>query len=241
MWTYDSNAHSATHTARGAVDPAAQADRKAPAGAPATPQDAAKEFLANITPTTDVRVDPEVTVAGQAAYDLVLTPKAGTSLVKQVRIAVDGAHFVPLRVRVFGTGGNPALDIAYSDISFTQPDAAMFTFNPPPHTTVTQQAAPQHKAPTATQKKALESRKAQAQKDTTTVGTGWSSVVVTKLPNSATGSNQTLQRFVKNLPETADHTGRVLKGTIFTAIVTNDGRLAVGSVDEAAVSQALAH
>ena len=119
VWTYDSRAKTATHTALPAGDPAA--DRQAPAGAPQTPQQAASEVLAKLTPTTDVRVDPDVTVAGQAAYDLVLTPKDTGSLVKQVRLAVDGANFVPLRVQVFGSADKPALDVAYTDIAFGQP------------------------------------------------------------------------------------------------------------------------
>ncbi|MGI3783919.1 MAG: LolA family protein, partial [Janthinobacterium lividum] len=142
VWTYDSRAKTATHTALPAAD-AAKADRKAPEGAPQTPQQAAQELLAKVTPTTDVRVDPDVTVAGQAAYDLVLTPKDSASLVKQVRIAVDGANFVPLRVQVFGAGDKAALDIAYTDIAFGRPDARMFAFNAPKGTTVTEKAVPE--------------------------------------------------------------------------------------------------
>ena len=120
VWTYDSRAKKATHTTLPEGD---QADRKAPAGAPQTPQQAAQEVLAKLTPTTDVRVDPDVSVAGQDAYDLVLTPKDAASLVKQVRIAVDGANYVPLRVQVFGAGDKPAIDVAYTDVAFGQPSA----------------------------------------------------------------------------------------------------------------------
>ena len=147
VWTYDSRAKAATHTTL--PDGTDRADRQAPAGAPQTPQQAAQEVLAKLTPTTDVRVDPDVTVAGQAAYDLVLTPKDGASLVKQVRVAVDGANFVPLRVQVFGAGDKPALDVAYTDIAFGQPDARMFSFNAPEGTKVTEKAVPERKAPTA--------------------------------------------------------------------------------------------
>lgn len=239
VWTWDSRAKTATHTTVSASD---QASRKAPAEAPSTPQQLAQEFLSKVTPTTDVRVDPEVHVAGQAAYDLVLTPKDSASLVKQVRIAVDGTNYIPLRVQVFGTGQKPALDVEYSDITFGQPDARMFAFNAPAGTKVTEKAAPEHKAPTAAEKKDLAARKAQAQQDTTTVGTGWTSVVITKLPADAASSNKTLTGFLGQLPTTTGSwgTGHVLKGTIVTAILTDDGRLAVGAVDEAAVSSALA-
>ena len=240
VWTYDSRAKTATHTTLPAD--AAKGDRKAPEGAPQTPQQAAQELLAKLTPTTDVRVDPDVTVAGQAAYDLVLTPKDGASLVKQVRIAVDGANYVPLRVQVFGSGDKAALDVAYTDIAFGQPEAQMFSFNPPAGTKVTEKAVPERKAPTAAEKKDLEARKAQAQKDTTVVGSGWSSVVVTKLPSGAADGNDTLKGFLGQLKPVSGSwgSGRELDGTIVTAILTDDGRLAVGAVGGDVVAAALA-
>ena len=240
VWTYDSREKSATHTKAPAE--AGQADRKAPEGAPQTPQQAAQEVLAKITPTTDVRVDPDVSVAGQDAYDLVLTPNDGASLVKQVRLAVDGTHFVPLRVQVFGAGDKPAVDVSFTDIAFGQPDARMFTFNPPAGTKVTEKAVPERQEPTAGQKKELEARKAQAEKDTTTVGTGWSTVLVTKLPSDAATGNETLKGFLNQLKPVSGSwgTGRELDGTIVTAILTDDGRLAVGAVNGDALSSALA-
>jgi hypothetical protein len=231
------------HTTRPAGD---QADRKAPAGAPQTPQQAAQEILAKLTPTTDVRVDPDVSVAGQDAYDLVLTPLDAASKVKQVRIAVDGANYVPLRVQVFGAAGKPAIDVAYTDVEFGQPSAQMFAFTPPPGTTLDEKAVPERKAPTQkltpAEKKELEARKAQAEKDTTTVGSGWSTVVVTRLPADAATGNETLQGFTSQLKEVSGTwgKGRELDGTIVTAILTDDGRLAVGAVGGDVVAAALA-
>jgi outer membrane lipoprotein-sorting protein len=240
VWTYDSRAKTATHTTL--ADGANGTDRQAPAGAPQTPQQAAQQVLAKLTPTTDVRVDPDVSVAGQDAYDLVLTPKEAGSLVTQVRVAVDGANFVPLRVQVFGAGEKPAIDVAYTDVAFGQPDGRMFAFNPPADTKVTEKAAPERTEPTAAQKKELEARKAQAEKDTTTVGTGWSTVVVTKLPSDAAAGNETLKGFLGQLKPVSGSwgTGRELDGTIVTAILTDDGRLAVGAVGGDVVAAALA-
>ena len=45
-----------------------------------------------------------MTVAGQAAYQLVLAPRSSRSLIGQVRIAIDSQHRVPLRVQVFARG-----------------------------------------------------------------------------------------------------------------------------------------
>ena len=63
-----------------------------------TPQQAADAALAAIDPTTNVTSDDTTTVAGRAAYELVLTPKDDRSLVGEVRIAIDGEQHIPLRV-----------------------------------------------------------------------------------------------------------------------------------------------
>ena len=239
VWSWDSRAKTATHTTLSASD---QADRKAPAGAPQTPQEVAKTVIDDIQPTTDVRVDKGTAqVAGRDVYNLVLTPKDPASLVKQVTLAVDGENYLPLSVKVFGAGDQPAFSVEYSTVTFGPQDAANFAFNPPEGTKVTQKAAPEHKAPTAAQKKELAQHKEQADKSTTTVGKGWSSVVVTKLPSDAT-SNDTLKGFLGQLKPVSGSwgSGRELDGTIVTAILTDDGRLAVGAVAPDAVSAALA-
>ena len=74
------------------------------------------------------------------------------------------------------------------------------------------------------------------------VGSGWTSVVVTKLPSGAAGDNETLKGFLSQLKPVSGSwgTGRELDGTIVTAILTDDGRLAVGAVGADVVSSALA-
>ena len=73
---------------------------------PLTPQQAAQQVLAAVGPTTTVSVASNVTVAGQAAYGLVLAPKDARSLVGQVQIDVDGRNGVPLRLQVFARGAS---------------------------------------------------------------------------------------------------------------------------------------
>ena len=87
--------------------PARSAPELAPMQTPQTtltPQQAARAVLAAVGPTTTVRVASNVTVAGEAAYQLVLAPKDGRSLIGQVRIAVGARRNVPLRVQVFPRG-----------------------------------------------------------------------------------------------------------------------------------------
>jgi outer membrane lipoprotein-sorting protein len=101
---------------------------------PLTPQEAAKQALAAVGPTTRVTTETNVTIAGQPAYQLVVAPKSSQSLIGKITIALDAQHLsVPLRVQVFARGAtSPAFQIGYTSISFVTPAAANFRFSPPP-------------------------------------------------------------------------------------------------------------
>jgi hypothetical protein len=80
------------------------------------------------------------------------------------------------------------------------------------------------------------------------VGKGWSSVLTTAMPpmsNGASGSSTslgTLGAVMKSLPTVSGPwgSGHLLSGTLFSALVTDDGRVAVGAVPPAQLYQALA-
>ncbi|MGI8450182.1 MAG: LolA family protein, partial [Streptosporangiaceae bacterium] len=126
-WLWDSPDNTVTHVA-------VPANQKLPSipSTPLTPQQAAGQVLAMAGPTTTVSAVSNVTVAGEAAYQLVLAPKSPGSLVGQVRIAIDGQHGVPLRVQVFTKGAtSPAIQIGFTSVSFVRPAAADLNFRPP--------------------------------------------------------------------------------------------------------------
>ena len=134
-WTWNSRTNQATHYLLPAGTPAG------PLGAPSsvppqsipTPQQLAKQILAAAGPTTTVGLQQNVTVAGQAAYQLSLAPKDGRSLIGQVRIAIDARDSLPLQVQVFARGASgPALSVGYTSLSFAVPAASNFSFSPPP-------------------------------------------------------------------------------------------------------------
>ncbi len=54
------------------------------------------------------------------------------SLIKQVRIAVDGDTKLPLRVQVYAASKKLVFEVGYTDVNFTRPDDREFEFNPPP-------------------------------------------------------------------------------------------------------------
>lgn len=106
---------------------------QAPAQTPLTPQQAANEVLAAVGKTTTVSVQANVTVAGEAAYELVLAPKETGSLIGSVQIAIDGKTGVPLRVQVYAKGAtSPAFQVGYTSISYVAPAPANLQFTPPP-------------------------------------------------------------------------------------------------------------
>ena len=107
-------------------------DSSEPAGAP-SPQQIARQFLAAVGPTTTVSVADNVSVAGRAAYQLVLAPKSSQSLIGRLAIAVDAATHLPLQVQVFARGAaSPAFSVGFTALSFARPDPSNFTFTPPP-------------------------------------------------------------------------------------------------------------
>jgi outer membrane lipoprotein-sorting protein len=129
VWQSDSN----TVTRMQLPAKAAEAHAKAmPSQVPLTPQEAASQALKAVGPSTRVTVDRTVTVAGQPAYQLVLTPKSSASLIGRVSLAIDATRNVPLRVQVFARGAaSPAIQVGYTSISFVKPAAANFNFTTP--------------------------------------------------------------------------------------------------------------
>jgi len=226
-----------------------------PTDLPTSPQAAAERALAAITPSTQVTTSGTATVAGRSAYELVLKPKEATSLVAQVRVAIDGTEHVPLRVQVFAKSvADPVFEVAFSAVDFARPDAAQFTFNPPPGTTVTDGKVPTDAkkgiAPGASKTKTVAPQVNSA--DMFKVfGKGWGSVLVVKMPvpdasagagAKADQSIAQLMKFVGLLPKVSGSwgSGHLMAGTVFSALLTDDGRLVVGAVTPEGLYAALA-
>ena len=228
VWTWSSKDNAATHRTVTA-EPGST-----PSETPRTPEEAANRVLKALEPTTTVTSDSSVEVAGRAAYELVLDPNDANSLISQVRIAIDGDTKVPLRVQVFGTDNKIVFEVAYTSVDFTRPDDAEFVFNPPPGAKVTE-IQPSDKTPSPQDRE-------QPQNARTVVGTGWTAVVVTKVGDpSNSQSDQQLKEFLSKLQPVQGSwgSGRLLAGTAFSAVWTDDGRLAVGAVRPDVIYQAL--
>lgn len=144
VWIYDSQQNSVLHGTAAPGDFAkqeakskAEARAQELAKAPITPQQAAQQLLAAISPSTKVTVDGTKSVAGRAAYTLVLTPKQKGSLIGKVTVAVDYQNGAPLQVAVYPAGsGTPAFEVGFTSVSFSAPSDAQFNFTPPKGATV---------------------------------------------------------------------------------------------------------
>jgi outer membrane lipoprotein-sorting protein len=181
VWLWESSADQATH-----LTLSANADAPGAASIPLTPQQAASQALARVGATTVVRVDSNVTVAGQAAYQLVLVPKSSSSLVGEVRIAVDSTRDVPLRVQVFAKGASsPAMQVGYTSISFAAPAASTFAFSPPAGATVVQEngGTSSDKAPGAAAGNGSGNSGSDLLNGASVIGSGWLAVLA--VPSSS--------------------------------------------------------
>lgn len=206
-----------------------------------TPEGVARWVLTMLDPTTAVSTTSNDRVAGQAAYELVLRPKTAATKIGSIRIAIDARHHIPLRAEVFARGaGKPAINVGFSSISFTAPPASRFDFTPPPGAKVTTPKSLMA-APHTVRHPAL--RKPAATALPHVVGTGWSSVLVGTIPAKSTANtkDQSLQSALKLLPEVSGSWGRghLLDTALFSAVITDDGRFAVGAVQPATLYAAL--
>lgn len=243
VWTWSSSTNEATHrTLPKDVGSADKSKLPVSPDAPSTPEEAAKQVLAAVGDTTAVTTDKSAVVAKRDAYELVLTPKDDRSKIESVRIAVDAETSVPLDVQAIAKDGTTVFDVGYTDVTFGAPDAGQFVFTPPPGAKVTEGAVPQaRKAPSAADKKAAQEKAQAAKSATKVVGEGWTSVVVTTLPKDATSSPQ-VAGVVKALTAVSGPwgSGRLFSGPAFSAVLSDDGRLAVGAVDASLLYDALA-
>jgi outer membrane lipoprotein-sorting protein len=268
VWTWSSADNSATHYQIPARPDGADADQQPPESALAmTPQQAADAALAAIDPTTSVTTDGTAEVADRAAYELVLAPKDTTSLIGEVRIAIDAEQHIPLRVRVIAKGAStPAFEVGFSQISFDAPGAEQFQFSPPPGATVTESGpaedAPGQAAPQLAPDAAAPDTAGQdgpptfVSDEPTVVGTGWTSIVVATLPPASAEPSPTptdgstpdgatpdsadpgraaggeLQSVLGSLPQVSGDwgSGRLLQSTLFSVLITDDGRVLAGAV-----------
>ena len=240
LWTWSSHDNEATHIT---LPERPTADEPREPEMPTTPQEAARAVLEAIGPTTAVSTDSAVEVADRPARELVLDPTDDRSLISQVRVAVDDETSAPLRVQVLGVGGQTVAEIGFTAVEFATPDAGQFVFNPPPGAKITEKGALEppadHELTDAEREQARDAAE-EVEDNTEVVGEGWTAVMVTKVPEDAASGQ--LGAVLASLPAVSGEwgSGKLLAGTAFSAVLTDDGRLAVGAVQPQLLYDALA-
>nr|WP_042190036.1 sigma-E factor regulatory protein RseB domain-containing protein [Kibdelosporangium sp. MJ126-NF4]CEL19054.1 hypothetical protein [Kibdelosporangium sp. MJ126-NF4]CTQ95144.1 hypothetical protein [Kibdelosporangium sp. MJ126-NF4] len=217
-----------------------------------------KDVLNLVRQYSDVKVDGTARVATRPAYELVVTPKpTERTLLREIRVAVDSETRLPLRLQVLANGqAEPALKVEFTELNVGPQDAKLFQFAPPQGATVQDKTKADHP-----QKDSAEGRKGFqdliGSLNLQTVGDGWDTTLVAKLPgdlNSLAGKVQgdkapgmgrgnfdvtsLLKSFGK---ETSGPwgTGYVFSTKVATALVTTDGRVAIGAVPEQVLTEAI--
>jgi outer membrane lipoprotein-sorting protein len=236
VWLWDSSSNKATHVVLPPGETGARRrGQELPAQVGLTPDQAAARALAAIDPTTAVSTDGTASVAGRAAYELVLRPKDTRSMVGQIRLAIDARTHIPLRVQVFGrtAGAKPGLEVGFTRISFDQPGAEHFVFHQPPGGTTDTHVLAGGGDLSGTVLGLPDRAEAHAA-GAKVVGTGWTAVVVQDgvfIGGGGTDSGP-LGPLAQRLPRVSGSwgTGRLLTGKLFSALFTDDGRVLAGAV-----------
>lgn len=265
VWVWQSSSNTVTRMQLPARDGrAGLRPAPMPSQLPQTPQQAASQALKAVGPSTRVSVERNVTVAGRPAYQLVLSPKAGGSLIGRIAIAIDATKNVPLRVQVFAKGAaSPAFQVGYTSISFVKPAAANFSFTTPAGAKVKVVSPPADSTgPTSAKDKRASGEPQVIGKDWLSVavlpasalagvnGTGNASSVAGQAAQSAAGSpaggGGEDAAVAAALLKTATPvhgawgSGKLLHTSLVSVLMTSDGHVLVGAVTPAVLESAAA-
>lgn len=237
LWFYDSEDNAAVHaTLPERTLTSADLDYLEGLQDVPTPDRLAAQFLEKADPTTEVSVGPDRSVAGREAYQLILTPRTDDTLIASITVDVDGETGLPLAVSVAATDSTePAFSVAYTDISFDAPPAGIFDFTPPADATVTE--APDHArdgGPGTAGSHDMDGAKDQAKDpaenptEPTITGTGWGTVL--EFPAGDTPANSGEFAGMIDQLSTQVEGGHLLQTRLLNILLTDDGRVLVGSV-----------
>ncbi|OIH94458.1 hypothetical protein [Curtobacterium sp. MCBA15_001] len=221
VWTWDSKQNEATHVTLPKSTATSMQDGTT------TPADIAKQAIDAITPSTTVSKPTSTTVAGQRAWQIVLTPKSSDTLVGRVELAVDQQTGLPLSAAVQAKGqSDAAFQVGYTSLSYGAPAARLFDFTPPSDAKVTTKdlsGAAAHGAHHG-------SRPGTDGSAPTVTGSGWDTIA--ELPagtadRSGLGTDSTA--LLDQLTRAVDG-GRAIQTSLVSVYLTDDGRVLAGAV-----------
>lgn len=211
----------------------------------ADPAAAAAELVTAMQADSTVTVDGTARVAERPVYQLVLTPKpTERTLLREIRVSVDSELRIPLQVEVLANGqADPAVRIGFTEFSAAQQDPNLFAFTPPAGATVSEKKVDE-------ELHGNDFEEWMAQADMKTVGRGWDIVATGKVPADALknaeemsgASDQDLFALLETVGKKVTGefgTGYVITTNVGTALITEDGRVAVGAVPQQVLIEAV--
>ncbi|MEV0595844.1 LolA family protein [Nonomuraea cavernae] len=241
-WYWDSDGNTATRVKVKTGGWTHESATRMPTPSDLTPQAAAAKVLAEADEHTAIGVTNTAAVAGRPAYQLVLRPKAETSLVQEVRLALDGETYVPLRVQVYAKGSaEPAFEVGFTQVTFTPPAEENFTFTPPAGAKVQERSLGEEVAGKAGEHTGEHTGDA---KDLKVVGEGWGAVAEVPMPDlgspaeasggqgDAAEAGALLDGVLKSATPVSGTwgSGKLITTKLVTVLLTDDGRLLAGAV-----------
>lgn len=223
------------------------------------PAEVADYVLEEASEYSAITVGVDQNVAGRAAYELIATPLAAETTVDYVSVAIDAETGMALNVKIMAKGQvEPAMQIGFTSIDYSTPDASIFEFNPSSDVTVTEMEMPEEftiDGETYTKEELeaeFEAKKAEYAADKPTeeemqaeyealkaeyeamenkpefYENGWASVVEMTL-----GDEMPVEMFESELfsdmTEQVDG-GQVISTPLVNVLITDDGRVLAGAV-----------
>ncbi|MBP2320800.1 outer membrane lipoprotein-sorting protein [Kibdelosporangium banguiense] len=250
LWSWDSQSNTVSKFVHGD----AVTKEKLAGSDPAT---LGKDLLNLVRQYSDVKVDGTARVATRPAYELVVTPKpTERTLLREIRVAVDSETRLPLRLQVLANGqSEPAVKVEFTELTVGPQNADLFKFTPPQGATVKERkegdSSDKGARGDADMRKGMGNLLSNLKLQT--IGEGWDTVLGAKLPGDLNGmlgqmqgngrgkgfdANALLKSFAKEVSGSWG-SGYVFSTKVGTALVTTDGRVAVGAVPEQVLTEAI--
>jgi len=199
-----------------------------------SPASVAEYFLNQASSSTTFTVGNDAMVAGRGAYQITMTPRTADTLVKSVRLSIDGATGLPLAVSVSAAGqSSAAFEIGFETISFERPSAELFNFTVPTGAKLIEVPLPTEadlkkyagKTPTAADEARARAEFEKLQK------AGWSAVV--EIPANEVPAEFSLgikgNKLYKELTKPVAG-GRLFTTALMNVLIADDGRILAGAV-----------
>jgi outer membrane lipoprotein-sorting protein len=244
-WLWDSSTQTVTRFiwAQGGAQTAPRSGIL-PAKAPLTPGQLASSLLKHVGQTTAVTTGTPLYVAGEPAYQLLVTPKAaGGSTVDHIEIDVGATGSllgVPLQVAIYATGqSSPAIELGFTGVVHPgPPPSSELTFTPPPGAKVITRTVGGKGLGGASGNGGAATSPAAS--DFRTTGTGWATVVSGSAPGPLSSANNGLVDAATTVVQVAGQQARLFSTALLNFLLMPDGRFYAGlvtpSVLEAAAS-----